>query len=138
MHHLLLGTLAFFLTFAETIVSTWEGRADRQATACRDNRFSKKSAHWAAVFETLLLVDVVLVVQEPVLYAPPIIAAAWIGKYWAVEQRRKKFRRRTKRSAKATVSRAPRVERSDAGKNDGASAGACGSHPEREGGEARS
>jgi hypothetical protein len=97
LQHLLLGSLAFFLTFAETIVSTWEGRSDRQSTACKTNRYSKKSAAWAGVFETLLLVDVVLVVHEPVLYSPPIIAAAVIGKYWSLEQRRKKFRSRVKR-----------------------------------------
>jgi hypothetical protein len=97
LQHLLLGTLAFLLTFAETIVSTWEGRADRQSTSCRDNRFSKKAAAWAGVFEALLLVDVVLVVHEPVLYSPPILAAAIIGKYWSLEKRREKFRRRVKR-----------------------------------------
>lgn len=85
----LLGIGAFALTFAETIVSTWEGKADRQSDTATTNHFSLKAAHWAAVFETLLLVDVVLVVYEPVLFAPPIIAAAWLGKYWAVERRRK-------------------------------------------------
>lgn len=85
----LLGIGAFALTFAETIVSTWEGKADRQADTATTKRFSLKAAHWAAVFEMLLLVDVVLVVYEPVLFAPPIIAAAWLGKYWAVERRRK-------------------------------------------------
>ncbi len=103
MHHLLLGTLAFLLTLAETMVATWEGRSDRLSTACRTNHHSKKSAWWAGVFEALLLVDVVLVVHEPVLYSPPIIAAAVIGKYWSLERRRKKFRARVKRK-KATQS----------------------------------
>lgn len=88
----LLGVLAFLLTFAETIVATWEGRSDRLSTSSRSNHHSKVSAAWAGVFEALLLVDVVLVVHEPLLFSPPIIVAAILGKYWSLEQRRKKFR----------------------------------------------
>lgn len=96
MRDFLLGVLAFFLTIAETAVATFEGRADRQATSCPDNRFSKKAAHWATVFEWVLMIDILIIVHSWWMFIP-IGAGAWIGKYWAVEQRRKKFRRRTKR-----------------------------------------
>jgi hypothetical protein len=93
----LLGVAAFLLTFFEVVVATKEGRSDRLSTASATNYHSKVSAVWAGVFEALLLVDVVLVVYEPVLFAPPVILAAMIGKYWSLEQRRKKFRSKVKR-----------------------------------------
>lgn len=97
MNPALFGAAAFLLTFIETVVSTKEGRADRQATSCKDNRFSKQAAHWAGVFEALLLVDMILLYKEPGWVFLPIVAGAWIGKYWSVERRRKKFRARTKK-----------------------------------------
>lgn len=84
----LLQSLAFLLTFAETAVSTWEGKADREDR-------SVVAANWALVFEGLLIVDIVLVVADPVVYAPVILAAAWLGKLWAVERRKRMIRRNT-------------------------------------------
>jgi hypothetical protein len=95
--------LAFAVTFAETTVSTWEGRADRQATSARDNRYSKKAATWAGVFEALLYLDIILVAKESTWLAVPVVVAAWIGKYVACESRRKKFRARVKRPKKRTL-----------------------------------
>lgn len=91
-----LGVVIFVVTALETAIATWEGRADRQATSASDNRFSKKAAHWAAIFEAILVADIVITVSNPLLYAPVVVVAAWIGKYWAVERRRSKFRARTK------------------------------------------
>lgn len=97
-HNILLGIVVFLLTIAETAVSTFEGRHDRQSTASRTNKHSLKAAHWAAVFEAILLLDIVLLVHEPWVFGP-VIVGAWIGKYWSVEKRRKKFRRKTKQPA---------------------------------------
>lgn len=100
----LLWTAVFAVTVLETWIATWEGRADRQATSCRDNRFSLKSAHWAAAFELVLLLDILLVVKEGWSLTVPILAGAWWGKYSALERRRAKFRSRTKQKSEAVVS----------------------------------
>jgi hypothetical protein len=84
---ILLAVGVFLLTVAETVVSTLEGSADRR-------RRSVVAANWATVFEVLLLVDVLALVHDPLKMFFPIVAGAWLGKYWAVEKRRKKFRSR--------------------------------------------
>lgn len=86
----------FLLTVAETVVSTLEGRADRLSTSSRSNKHSLRAASWATVFEVLLLIDVLVLVHDPIKMFFPIVAGAWLGKYWAVEKRRKKFRSRVK------------------------------------------
>lgn len=100
MRDFLLALVVVALTAAETYVSTWEARADRQATSCPDNRFSKKAGWWAFVFETLLYAGMILVAREAPWLAGPGSLAAGFSKYHAVERRRKKFRSRTKRRKK--------------------------------------
>jgi uncharacterized membrane protein YqgA involved in biofilm formation len=92
----------FLLTVAETVVSTLESRADRVSTSSRNNKHSLRAAHWATVFEVLLLVDVLVLVHDPIRMFFPIVAGAWLGKYWAVEKRRKKFRARVKKKKLST------------------------------------
>lgn len=99
---ILLGAGVFLLTVAETVVSTWEGREDRLSTSSRYNRHSIRAANWATVFEVLLLVDVLALVHDPLKMFFPIVAGAWIGKYWSVEKRRKKFRSRVKQKKLST------------------------------------
>jgi predicted hydrolase (HD superfamily) len=77
---------------AEVWVATLEGRADRQATAAKTNRYSLLAAHWSAVFEAILLLDIALIVHSGFIVAAAIVAGAWLGKYIAVEQRRRRFR----------------------------------------------
>jgi hypothetical protein len=88
---------AVALTVAEVVVSTWGNRADRQATSCKNDRFSRKAALWESVFEALLYADILLVARESAWLAVPIVIASGGAKYWAVERRRKKFRTRTKK-----------------------------------------
>lgn len=97
-----IGTLIFLITVAETLIATWEGRADRQATSAKTDKFSRRAAHWALMFELVLFIDIAMIVKEGWWVLAPILAGAWIGKYWAVERRRKKFRARTKRRKEAT------------------------------------
>lgn len=92
----------FALTVAETVVSTWEGREDRLSTSSRSHKHSIRAAHWATVFEILLLIDILAVVHDPFAMFFPIVAGAWLGKYWAVEKRRKKFRSRVKQKKLST------------------------------------
>ena len=87
----------FVITVLETWISTWESRADRQSTSSATNRFSLRASHWAAAFELVLFVDIMLLVKEGWTILVPILAGAWWGKYHALEKRRKKFRSRTKR-----------------------------------------
>lgn len=93
MRDALLWLVVFALTIAETWVATAEGRADRQATTAKHNRFSLTAAHWAAAFEALLLIDIILIAKESIWLGVPIIIGAWLGKYAAVERRRRKWRR---------------------------------------------
>src|SRR4051812_21703890 len=87
----------FLFTIVETLVSTWEGRADRQSTSAKHNRFSIRASWWAAVFEALLLIEILLAVSNPWVIAPAVILGAWIGKFWSLERRRKRFRSRVRR-----------------------------------------
>ena len=91
-----LWLLVFVITVLETWIATWEGRADRQSTSCRDRRFSLKASYWAAAFELVLLIDIVVIVHEGVAVAAPILIGAWYGKYSALERRRAKWRARVK------------------------------------------
>lgn len=93
----LLCLLIFVITAAETLVSTWEGRADRQSTSARHNRFSKKAAFWATVFEAILFLDIIMVSREGWYLLGPILLGAYVSKYWALERRRRRFRSRTKK-----------------------------------------
>jgi len=91
-----LWLLMFSITVLETWIATWEGRADRQSTACRDRRFSLKASHWAAAFELVLLIDIMVIVREGWAVLIPILLGAWWGKYSALERRRAKWRARVK------------------------------------------
>ena len=93
----LLWAAVFAITVLETWISTWEGRADRQSTSAKHNRFSLKASAWAGAFELVLFADVMLLVHEGWTVLLPILAGAMWGKYHALEKRRKKFRSRTKR-----------------------------------------
>jgi len=88
----LLWLAVFGITVAETLIATWESRADRRSTTARTNSWSLRSSHWAAAFELVLFLDVWLIVTEgwPIIF--PILAGAWLGKFWSLERRRKKFR----------------------------------------------
>lgn len=103
----LLWLAAIVLTWAEVVVATVGGRADRQSTSCRDDRFSRKAAGWEMVFETLLLADMALVMRESLWLGIPIVITAGAAKYWALEKRRKKFRTRTKRKKSRATPPAP-------------------------------
>jgi xanthine/uracil permease len=87
----------FLLTVAETLISTWGGRADRQSTSAKHNGFSIRAANWEVAFEVVLLIDIYLVVREGWTIIIPIAAGAWLGKYWSLERRRKRWRARVKR-----------------------------------------
>lgn len=94
---ILLWAVVFWITVLETWIATWEGRADRQSTSAKHNRFSLKAAGWAGAFEAVLFLDVMLLVREGWTILLPILAGAVWGKYHALEKRRRKFRSRTKR-----------------------------------------
>lgn len=91
MNRALLWAAVFIITVLETLIATWEGRADRQATSSRSRKWSLRAAHWAAAFELVLFVDIMLLVKEGWTILVPILAGAWIGKYAAVERRRRKW-----------------------------------------------
>jgi len=86
-----LEALAFTLTLTETWVATLEARADRRSTPAKTNRFSIAAANWAAIFEAILLMDIALIVHAGVSVGVAIVAGAWLGKYIAVERRRRRF-----------------------------------------------
>lgn len=88
---------AFGLTWIENVISTRGGRADRQSTASKTNRYSKIAANWDVLFNIVLLVDTWLVVSQGFELLIPISAGAWLGTYTELERRRAKFRSRTKR-----------------------------------------
>ena len=83
--------MIFAITVAETLIATWEGRADRQSTYVEHNRFSLKAAHWATLFELVLFIDILVIVHEGLGVIVPILLGAWLGKYYALEKRRKKW-----------------------------------------------
>lgn len=97
MRTALLWAAVFGITVLEVWIATWEGRADRQSTSATHSRFSHKAAFWAATFEIVLLVDVVLIVREGWTIIVPVVAGAYWGKWRALERRRSKFRGRVKR-----------------------------------------
>lgn len=97
MRTALLWLAIFVITVLETWIATWEGRADRQSTSAKHNRFSLKAAGWAGVFEMVLLLDVWLIVKEGWGIALPIFAGAVWGKYHALERRRSRWRSKVKR-----------------------------------------
>lgn len=98
----------FLITVLETLISTWEGRADRRSTTSKTRRLSMIAANWAGSFELVLFVDILVVVHEGWRVMIPILAGAWIGKFYACEQRRKKFRanagRLRKKARRGTIS----------------------------------
>lgn len=90
----------FLITLAETLIGTWEGRADRRSTTAKTMRWSIIAANWAVSFEVVLLVDLYILVKEGPAIIIPIGAGAWIGKLWACERRRRKFRKNAGRLRK--------------------------------------
>lgn len=82
----------FTITLLEVLISTWEGRADRRSTTAKTMRYSVIAANWAVAFEIVLFLDLWILVKEGLPILIPISAGAWIGKFWALERRRKKFR----------------------------------------------
>lgn len=92
-----LWVAVFAITVLEVWISTWEGRADRQSTSAKHNRFSIKAGIWAGAFEIVLLLDIWLIVREGFGVGIPIVAGAVWAKYHALEKRRAKFRARVKR-----------------------------------------
>lgn len=101
MRTALLWVVVFVITVLETWIATWEGRADRQSTSAKDNRFSLKAAGWAGAFELVLLLDIILVVREGWGVTIPILLGAVWGKYHALERRRAKWRTRVRRTKRA-------------------------------------
>lgn len=94
----------FLITVLETLIATWEGRADRLSTTSKTYRWSLKAANWAGAFELVLFVDILVIVHEGPSVLIPILAGAWLGKFYACEARRKKFRRNAGRLRKKTQS----------------------------------
>ncbi len=105
----LLWVTVFWLTVAETVLVTWGSRADRLASRPGGlRRHSLWAAHWAALFEIVLYVGMILVVAEDRWLVIPGALGAWAGKYWAVERRRRKLNRaRSRRSTAAGQPAAP-------------------------------
>lgn len=83
--------LAFILTLAETWVSTLEAKADRASTPSKSKRLSIISSNWAAVFEAILLMDIALVIHAGLAVGAAVVMGAWIGKFFSLERRRKRF-----------------------------------------------
>lgn len=86
-----LGAAIFVITAAETIVQTFEGRADRQSTYATHNRFSLRAASWATVFEAILFADIFTIARQGGWLILPVLVAAYTSKYWVLERRRKKW-----------------------------------------------
>jgi len=89
MRDAIIWSLIFAITFTETLIATWEGRADRQSTTATTNKYSLLAALWAMSFELVLLIDMLVVYSEGASVILPILAGAGLGKYWACERRRK-------------------------------------------------
>lgn len=87
----------FTITLLEVLISTWEGRADRKSTTAKTMRYSVIAANWAVAFEIVLFMDLWILVKEGLPILIPISAGAWIGKFWALEHRRRNFRPRPRR-----------------------------------------
>lgn len=85
----------FLLTLGETLVVTWENRADRQVTRGKNYlnpKMSLKAALWAGLFDVLLIVDVILVQESGWELVPTVFLGAAAGKLWALEKRRLKWK----------------------------------------------
>jgi Flp pilus assembly protein TadB len=91
------------VTAGETMVAVRERRAERQTNSCPDNRFSKRAAFWAMMFEALLLVDVLATVFNPLVIFPVVVVTAGLTEYWELERRRKKFRARVRKPRRKEV-----------------------------------
>lgn len=87
----LLGVIAFALTWAMVVVATVGGRADRQSTYCKTSRKSNEAALWEGVYEALIYADMYLVVRQAPWLAVPVITAAICARRWALEKRRRKW-----------------------------------------------
>ncbi len=78
-----LGLLVFLLSFVEEMVG-----------ARRTQAIVKKRAHaagsWSALFDALLFLDVILVVQGYWWLVAPICAGSYLGNWWAVQSRHPK------------------------------------------------
>jgi hypothetical protein len=71
-----LGIVAFVITVVETfITSQWT-----QAVAAKRR---VPAAWWAATFEAVLMVDILLLVERPTVVAVPVLVGAWLGAYWS-------------------------------------------------------
>lgn len=108
MHTAVLWLLAFGLAWVENLIATRGGRADRQSTSCRTNKFSIIAANWDVAFGVVLLVDTALVVTQGYDLILPIAAGSWLGTYTELERRRSKFRSRTKRRKSPRASTTPK------------------------------
>jgi hypothetical protein len=94
---ILLGVLAFALTWVEVVVCTKGARADRQSTYCKTSRKSNEAAVYEGLHEAIIIAYTVLVVKEALWLALPVITAAVLSRRWTLERRRRKFRRRPRK-----------------------------------------
>lgn len=93
----ILAVAVFALTWAEVVVCTKGGRADRQSTSCKTSRKSWEAAGWEGAHVVILVAYTYIVIRQSLWFAVPEFVAAVLSKRWALEKRRKKFRSRTKK-----------------------------------------
>lgn len=97
MRDALLAVLVFALTWAEVVVCTKGGRADRQSTYCPNSRKSWEAAAYEGAHVVILVAYTYIVIRQSLWFAVPEFAAAILSKRWALEKRRRKFRSRTRK-----------------------------------------
>ena len=97
------GPLAFIITFAENWVAARSRQAERQSKPAGTPRYSIIAANWCAVFDLILIVDMVLTVDNPWRVAPWFLAGGWLGEVVACEQARRRFARRKRRKRKVVT-----------------------------------
>jgi hypothetical protein len=102
-----LAVLVFALTWAEVVVCTKGGRADRQSTSCKTSRKSWEAAGWEGAHVVILVAYTYIVIRQSLWFAVPEFVAAILSKRWALEARRRKFRSRTKRKKSRAVAPVP-------------------------------
>lgn len=91
MRDAFLSVLVFALTWAEVVVCTKGGRADRRSTYSKTSRQSWEAAGYEGAHTVILVAYTYIVIRQSLWFAVPELVAAVLSKRWALEKRRRKW-----------------------------------------------
>lgn len=87
MHWSLLAVLAFVVTVLETVIASRQTQSITQYALTQNKKHIYHACNWAVCFEFVLLLDILMLVNNPKVVTIPILLGAWLGMFWSFKRR---------------------------------------------------